>query len=214
MSDTTKLPETVPPGRKVDPELDELATRISTDYAAIIKADREVMAANHSVVERAISLGNKLHMATDKAGRGNWLPWLKEKCPEIPERTAQRYMNLADKADVLAKKMKSATMADLTLKMALDLVDDKTPSGDKKGGNASDTSREGNDQQVAIDPSRHKADRRQRSEESGLATSLGAAAGRHSGDRVAAPFLLAEGAPPSNTQYLYRLLKYSCQLVY
>jgi Protein of unknown function (DUF3102) len=97
------------------------------------------MAANHSVVERAISLGNKLHMAKDKAGRGNWLPWLKEKCPEIPERTAQRYMNLADKADVLAKKMKSATMADLTLKMALDLVDDKTPSGDKKGGNASDT---------------------------------------------------------------------------
>ena len=66
MSDTTNLPETVPSGRKVDPELDELATRINNDYAAIIKADRDVMAANHSVVERAISLGNTLHMAKHK----------------------------------------------------------------------------------------------------------------------------------------------------
>jgi hypothetical protein len=107
-------------------DLVELATRINTDYAAIVKADREAMTANHNIVERAISLGQMLHAAKDRAGHGEWLTWLKANCPDLPERTAQRYMNLSTKSPKLREKMKSATMADLTLKSALDLADDKT----------------------------------------------------------------------------------------
>jgi hypothetical protein len=115
-----------------DPKLAELASKINSEYASIIKADKDVMAANHNIVERGIILGQILNEAKDKVAHGEWLPWLKLNCPEIPERTAQRYMYLSNKAATVRKKMKSATMADLTLKAALDLVDDKkTTTRDK-----------------------------------------------------------------------------------
>ncbi len=112
---------------KSDPKLAELASKINSEFAGIIKADRDVMASNHNNIERGIILGQQLNEAKDRVAHGEWLPWLKLNCPDIPERTAQRYMYLSNKAATVRKKMKSATMADLTLKGALDLVDEKTP---------------------------------------------------------------------------------------
>jgi len=120
-------------------QLAELATRINTEHAAIVKAHQDTIAANYGVVERAIALGQILHQAKDKVGHGGWLNWLKSNCPEVSERTAQRYMNLANKGAMLREKMKSATMADLTLNRAFELVDDKPQTANDKGsGNPSD----------------------------------------------------------------------------
>jgi hypothetical protein len=132
----TELPKIVPASGQRAADLNELATRINTEYSAILKADQDAKAANHSVVERAIALGQILHSAKERVAHGEWLNWLKTYCSEVEERTAQRYMKLADKSATLRKKMNSDTMSDLTLKQAFDLVDDKTPSANS--GNVSD----------------------------------------------------------------------------
>jgi ParB family chromosome partitioning protein len=87
------------------------------DVPAIVREAEELAAlaaeinADHDAGESAYGLGlqhfraagEKLLRAKSACGHGRWLPWLKEHCPKIPERTAQRYMRLA----------KSATVADL-----------------------------------------------------------------------------------------------------
>lgn len=47
---------------------------------------------------------------------GRWLPWLSEKCPDIPDRTARAYMQVARDWEEIEK---TATVADFGLKKAL-----------------------------------------------------------------------------------------------
>ena len=68
---------------KSDPKLAELASKINSEFAGIIKADRDVMAANHNNIERGIILGQQLNEAKDRVAHGEWLPWLKLNCPDI-----------------------------------------------------------------------------------------------------------------------------------
>jgi hypothetical protein len=110
-----------------------LVKNIKAEHAAVITAIRDV-------VSRAIKAGELLNQFSEKAAHGAFGNMLKSNCPEISERTAYRYMELArGKAQLEAKlKSKSATMADLTLNEALQLIKDKE-AGKKKGtGNASD----------------------------------------------------------------------------
>ena len=113
-------PKPVPDPKK----LDEAAVKINTEYEAILTQDKNMKAEGDRIVVRAIAVGDMLLTIKDAVGHGNWLPWLTSKCPNIPERTARRWMSLAKKKEVLAERMKSATMADLTLKQALDLCED------------------------------------------------------------------------------------------
>lgn len=77
-----------------------------------------------TAIDHALAAGEFLLKAKAAAGHGNWRAWL-SKNTEIPERTAQRYMQLAkNRADL---KTKVATMADLTITGALQLLaDDST----------------------------------------------------------------------------------------
>jgi hypothetical protein len=141
----TLVPQTVEVQKKLvttpqppDPKkLDEAANKINTEYEAILKADQNMKAMCDNNVNRAITVGDMLLTVKQAVGYGNWLPWLTTKCPNIPERTAQRWMNLAKKKEVLAERMKSATMADLTLKQAIDLCEDlEGEDADTDDGNA------------------------------------------------------------------------------
>src|SRR5262249_23358955 len=76
-----------------------------------------------NVVSRAIKAGELLKEAKAKLPHGEWLSWLKKQC-ELSQRTAQRYMKLAEDKPKLEQKQreKSATVADLTLNQAVGLL--------------------------------------------------------------------------------------------
>jgi hypothetical protein len=111
----SSIPST-PSGRPskvlADGLLPRLATEINKHCAAVKKAGR-------SAVEHAIEAGEKLIEAKRHAGHGNWLSWLCDNCPLLPERTAQLYMQMADHKDELAK---SATVADLGFRQAVKML--------------------------------------------------------------------------------------------
>lgn len=93
--------------------------------AARIRAEHE--AYGHALkrgLEHAIAAGKLLQQAKDRLDQhGAWLPWLK-KHVGIPERTCQRYMHLAKHAPALpALLAKSATVADLTMRQAIELLE-------------------------------------------------------------------------------------------
>jgi hypothetical protein len=101
-----------------EPTLDELATKIKTEYSAIAEQMK-----GKGLVEKAINLGRALNQAKAKVEHSKWLDWLKQNC-ELKERTAQRYMRLDEhraKIDAHCKE-KSVTVTDLTLNMAFKLT--------------------------------------------------------------------------------------------
>ena len=76
----------------------ELANRIKTCVADIKKAEQNVLA-------RAFEAGTLLIQAKAKYGHGVWGAWLNANC-ELSERTAQRYMKLAEGRPKLEQIMK------------------------------------------------------------------------------------------------------------
>ena len=116
--------------------LDELAKLIKAEHTAVTGALENIDKAKEdadkaktvavrqaNVVSRAIKAGELLKEAKAKLPHGEWLSWLKKQC-ELSQRTAQRYMKLADDKPKLDKMLleKSATVADLTLNQALGLL--------------------------------------------------------------------------------------------
>jgi Protein of unknown function (DUF3102) len=112
-----------------EPSLPDLASRIRLGHTAVIEAKK-------NIVRKAIEVGGWLKQAKDspEMKHGQWLPWLKANCPDISERTAQRYMELADNKEQLeeALKVKSAAMADLTLAGAIELLKPPPPEAEKE----------------------------------------------------------------------------------
>ena len=87
MTDAPKPAEaqTVKPVALPDPKkLDEAANRINTEYEAILKYDQSMKQTCESIVNRAIALGDMLLTVKLAVGHGNWLPWLKTNCPNVP----------------------------------------------------------------------------------------------------------------------------------
>jgi DUF3102 family protein len=104
----------------------ELANRIKVCIAEIKKAEQNALL-------RAFEAGTLLIQAKAKYGHGVWGAWLNANC-ELSERTAQRYMKLAEGRPKLEQIMKSknATMADLTLAEAERLLaNDGNSKGDR-----------------------------------------------------------------------------------
>jgi hypothetical protein len=69
---------------------------------------------NATVIEM-MTAGDRLIEAKSLVDHGRWLPWLKERCPRVSERTASNYMRLAKwRAEIEAAmaEVKSATVAD------------------------------------------------------------------------------------------------------
>ena len=100
------------------PALTDIAERINVEHGACRAAMQRGM-------EHAFKAGQLLMEAKSGLAHGEWLAWLKENCPDISERTAQRYMRLAENRDEL--EAKPATVADLTMRAAEEAL--TTPRG-------------------------------------------------------------------------------------
>jgi hypothetical protein len=114
-----------------DNYLSDLAARINAEHEAAVVAIKRG-------IEHSIAAGELLLEAKAKVGHGNWLPWLKANCPTVSERTAQLYMRLARHREELSK---SATVADLTMKAALELLHDGASDDDIEPDDDDDTRR-------------------------------------------------------------------------
>jgi Protein of unknown function (DUF3102) len=122
MSSTSSArnPQTI--NQPVDPAAADLAASNSlADLAARIRAEHEsALLSMQRGLKPAIAAGHLLIEAKAQLHHGQWLPWLAKICPSLPERTAQRYMLFARHAPEL--EAKSATVADLTMSGALELL--------------------------------------------------------------------------------------------
>ena len=96
------------------------------DLAARIKSEHEAATlALQTGLQHAIACGRMLReaKADPLLKHGQWLPWLREYCA-VPERTVQRYMDLAKYA---ADDSKSANLADLALDGAAQIAAEEPP---------------------------------------------------------------------------------------
>jgi Protein of unknown function (DUF3102) len=117
----------------------ELANRIKACVAEIKKAAQ----ATQTALVRAFEAGELLIQAQKQYGQhGLWKSWLNANC-ELSERTAQLYMQLAEgrtKIEAELAKKDGATVADLSLRGALDLLKSSSRSGASTGGNGATAS--------------------------------------------------------------------------
>jgi hypothetical protein len=65
-----------------------LAIRINAAHAAVNLHIK-------TTINEMMAAGDDLREAKKLAGHGNWLTWLKANCPDVSERTAHLYMQLA-----------------------------------------------------------------------------------------------------------------------
>jgi len=70
--------------------LGDFANAINTRHAAVVNGLRRT-------VDDARIAGEYLIAAKDRLAHGEWLPWLKEHCPDVSAQVAQRYMRIARK---------------------------------------------------------------------------------------------------------------------
>ena len=75
----------------------------------ILAEHRAALKDAESAVQHARRCGDLLLEARQDCG-GKWLEWLAEQCMEIPERTAQRYMQLARHPEIEAKTVNEAIL--------------------------------------------------------------------------------------------------------
>ena len=112
--------------RRKAEELSQLATKAKQAHAIVVNSTRIVL-------QHAMTAGEALNEAKSKVGHGKWLAWLEENCPDISNRTAERYMKLAGGKAKLEKKLqdkdKFDTMSNLTINEALRLIDE--PDGEQ-----------------------------------------------------------------------------------
>lgn len=92
----------------------DLAARFKVEHRACIDAMRDSVA-------HAIAAGEILIEAKAQLKHGQWLPWLKEHCGDVAERTAQLYMRAAKNRATIETEIRNA-IADLSLNEAMALL--------------------------------------------------------------------------------------------
>jgi hypothetical protein len=87
----------------------------ATDARFIIREHKAAEASREAYRDHARRCGERLVKVKDSLKHGEWLPWLKENCPELSERTAREYMRFArgEVGDLTRHRTKSAVTADL-----------------------------------------------------------------------------------------------------
>jgi hypothetical protein len=93
----------------------DIAKTLNAQYAAVVAG---------GIVLKAIEFGHSLNRTKRDVGYGLWGSWVAANC-KFTERTAFRYINLAEKQDKLPLKDQTR-MSELTLNEALRLVADPT----------------------------------------------------------------------------------------
>jgi hypothetical protein len=120
---TTEKVDPGPPPQFIDEygrpalELSNLASQINNAHAA-------AKAAMGTAFQRAVRCGELLSEAKKRVPHGEWLPFLRGRCREISERSAQDYIRLYTRRDEITK---SAGSADLSISDALALISKPKP---------------------------------------------------------------------------------------
>ena len=94
--------------------LTDLAARFRIEHRACMDSMRDSVA-------HAIAAGEILIEAKQQLNHGHWLPWLKEHCGDVAERTAQLYMRAAKNCATIEDEIRNA-VADLSLNEAMALL--------------------------------------------------------------------------------------------
>ena len=92
-------------------KLDTLARTIASRCDAAEKLAKLAVDKCNEAVAEAILAGHALNEAKTIVGHGEWLPWLKEHCTRVKERTARKYMALANRhhdADLTGASLRQA----------------------------------------------------------------------------------------------------------
>jgi hypothetical protein len=115
----------------------ELAQRINDQLKEIQEHAKRV---KQTVLRQAVSLGELLLQAKAKVGHGKFKQWLDDNC-ELSERSAQRYMALKEQWPKIEAwlKEKSATVADLSLRKAEQIIAPQSTDQNNGGGSGSDS---------------------------------------------------------------------------
>jgi hypothetical protein len=103
----------------IEVNLDDLASTIRTAHEGVTLA-----AAN--MIEFALTAGDALLRAKETVGHGKWLPWLKTEC-DLSERTAHRYMAIANARAVIEANPTRATDLGLTAVLKLISAEKRIP---------------------------------------------------------------------------------------
>ena len=101
------------------------SNRLPMLAAEIKRAHNKARTAASTCLECAIEAGKLLIEAKANVPHGRWLDWLRDNC-DMQERTAQHYTRLAKHEDVI--DIKSATVADLTVRSAVAEITKSRPS--------------------------------------------------------------------------------------
>ena len=99
------------------PSLDSLASRIR-------HAHEQCRATFSAGLDHAVSAGKLLMQAKETIPHGDWLSWLATNCPDISDRLAQKYMQVARELPRLqaADPANTPRVADLSFRAALEIV--------------------------------------------------------------------------------------------
>ena len=76
-------------------DLDSLAAQIRDAYTQASTYAAAAVAKGRKAVDEAVRCGRLLSEAKAQAGHGNWADWLEANVPEISDRTAEKWMQLA-----------------------------------------------------------------------------------------------------------------------
>lgn len=107
------MPKTRPPEANLT-TLPQLAERITAEHALALDHLGRGLA-------HALECGRLLVQAKGLVPRGQWLAWLREHCPKIRERMAERYMRVAQKLPRL-DAADPTRVSDLSLRQALEMI--------------------------------------------------------------------------------------------
>lgn len=77
-----------------------LADQINRSYAESVTLADIAQTHINAALEKVIECGQLLKQQKDSLKHGGWIEWLRANCPDIHERTAQRYMKLANTTHV------------------------------------------------------------------------------------------------------------------
>lgn len=90
-----------------------IASKINELYTQAELFSKQAKDTASQAISFAVECGKLLNNQKKAVGHGAWLGWLKENCPNISERTAQKYMRLSRKVCELEDSSKTNADSDL-----------------------------------------------------------------------------------------------------
>jgi hypothetical protein len=108
------------------------------DIDELIRWDRELRRPERMLLERAFDIGFKLTCWRDLIPHGQWLKWLEQNIPEIPDRSVRRYIQLWENREWLLGRFEIGHVANLEvdalpgIRQAVKALEDKRRPKEKR----------------------------------------------------------------------------------